>query len=79
MENDINSSEILRIKISENPRKSFLQSLDRGMNKIRKRYIFELYMTQAFFFPQSQNFNTTRPGDSSLVGHPTLKHQSAKL
>ena len=39
-----------------------LQSLDRGMNKI----------TQAFFCHLSQNFNTTRSGDSCLVGHPIV-------
>ena len=40
MENDVNSKEILCNKISVNPRKGFLQSLDRGMNKIKKTNIF---------------------------------------
>ena len=33
-------NEILCIKISENPRKGFLQSLDRGMNKIKNPIFF---------------------------------------
>ena len=40
MENDVNLKEILFIKISENPRKGFLQSLDREINKIKKTHIF---------------------------------------
>ena len=40
MENDVNSSEMLCNKISENPRKGILQSLDRGMNKNQKTNIF---------------------------------------
>ena len=32
-------------KISENPQNGCLQSLDRGMNKIKKRIYFELYIT----------------------------------
>ena len=34
------SQKNLRNKISENPLKGFLQSLDRGMNKIKKKNIF---------------------------------------
>ena len=34
MKNDVNSQEMLCNKISENPRKGFLQLLARGMNKI---------------------------------------------
>ena len=45
-------------KISENPREGFLQLLDRGMNKIlKKEYIFEPYVTKAFFCPRSWNFH----------------------
>ena len=63
---------MLSNKMSENPRKVFLQSLDRGMNKINKQIFFELYITQAFFCPLSQNFSTTRSGDSCLMKHPNL-------
>ena len=43
-------------KISKNPRKGFLQLLDRGMNKIKKKqYMFEPYVTQAFFRPRSRD------------------------
>ena len=46
-------------KISENPRKGFLPLLDRGMKKNIKKtqYIFEPYITQAFFCPRSWNFS----------------------
>ena len=37
MKNDVNSQEMLWNKISENPRKGFLQLLARGMNKIKKK------------------------------------------
>ena len=40
MENDVNSKELLCNKISENQRKGFLQLLDRGMNKFKKRLYF---------------------------------------
>ena len=40
MKNDVNLQEMLCNKISENPRKGFLQLLARGMNKIKKRNIF---------------------------------------
>ena len=40
MKNDENSQEMLCNKISENPRKDFLQLLARGMNKINKTNIF---------------------------------------
>ena len=40
MKNDVNSQEMLCNKISENPRKGFLQLLARGMNKIKKRIYF---------------------------------------
>ena len=42
-------------KISENPRKGFLQLLARGINKIKNEYIFEPYLTQAFFCTRSWN------------------------
>ena len=42
-------------KISKNPRKGFLQSLDWGMNKNKYEQFFELYITQAFFCPLSWN------------------------
>ena len=45
---------------------------DGGLIKSKNKYFFELYMAQAFFCPMSQNFNTTRSGDSSLVGHPNV-------
>ena len=38
------------------------------------KYFFELYITQAFFCPLSQNINTTRSGDSCLVGHPNVQY-----
>ena len=43
------------------------------MNKIKKRIIFELYITQAFFCPLSQNLNITRSRDSCLVEHPNVQ------
>ena len=70
MENGVNSKEILCIKFSENPRKGFLQSLDQGMNKIKKRIYFRTLHHSSFLLLFSHNFNTTRSGDNSLVGHP---------
>ena len=62
-----NLCDFIRNFVYQNFRKStksfYFQSLDRGMNKIKTEYIFELYITQAFFCPMSQNFNTTRSGD----------------
>ena len=55
MENDINSYEILCIKIAENQRKSFYASLVRGMNTTKK-YLFEFYVAQAFFYPPVTEF-----------------------
>ena len=40
MKNVVNSYEMLCNKISENPRKGFVQLLARGMNKILKNNIF---------------------------------------
>ena len=51
-------------KVSEYPRKGFLQLLARGMNKIKKNeYIFEPYVTQAFFCPRS----------FGILGHPNVQ------
>ena len=36
-------------------------------------------MSQAFFCPLKYNFSTTRSGDSSLVGHPSVHRQSKVL
>ena len=38
-------------------------------------------MEQVFLYPLSQNFNTTRFGDWSLVGHPSVHgfHENIKL
>ena len=55
MKNDVNSQEMLCNKISENPRKGFLQMLARGMTKFKNEYIFERFVTQAFFCPRSWN------------------------
>ena len=55
MKNYVNSQEKLCNKIYENPRKGFLQLLTRGLTKLKNEYIFEPYVTQAFFCPRSWN------------------------
>ena len=56
-------------KISENPRKGFLQLLARGMNKIKKRIYFEPYVTQVFFAPGNGMFH----GKKCILGHPNVQ------
>jgi len=51
MENYVNSKEMLCHKIAENPRKGFLQSLDRGMNKIKKQIYFRTLHHSSFLLP----------------------------
>ena len=51
MKNDVNSQEMLCNKISENPRKGFLQLLARGMNKIKKRIYFRTLRHSSFLLP----------------------------
>ena len=64
------------MKISKNPQKGFLKSpCIVGWTKLKNDYIFELYITQAFFCPRSWNFTTTRSRDFRLVGHPNVQHQ----
>ena len=60
-------------KISENPRKGFLQLLNRGMKKKNKKkniyiYKFEPYVTKAFIVPGHGMFH----GKSCILGHPNL-------
>ena len=55
--------------ISVNPQKGSLQSLDRGMNKIKKRIFL---LTQAFFCPLSWNFTTTRSVFFYVPSHVSL-------
>ena len=51
MKKDVNSQEMLCNKISENPRKGFLQLLARGMNKIKKRIYFRTLRHLSFLLP----------------------------
>ena len=67
MENDINSQEILCIKVPENPRKGILQLLDWGMNKIKKRIYFRTIRHPSFLFHSVMEFFT-----EFFLGHPTV-------
>ena len=51
MKNMKNSQEMLCNKISENQRKSFLQLLAQGMNKIKKRIYFRALRHSSFLLP----------------------------
>ena len=62
-------------KIFENPRKGFLQSLDRGINQIKKRIFFELY-THAFL-PSSHGI-LLPPVPFCFLGHPNVHILSLK-
>ena len=55
------------IKISENPVKRFFTIA--GWTKLQNEYIFEPYVTQAFFCPRSWNFFH---GNSCFLGHPNV-------
>ena len=68
MKNYVNSEEMLCNKISENPRKYFLQLLARGMDKIKNEYIFEPYVTQAFFCHRHGMH-----GKKFFLGHPNVQ------
>ena len=50
---------------TENPRKSFLQLLARGMNKIKNEHIFEPYDTSLKL--------SFAPGHGMFHGHPTVQ------
>ena len=51
MKIDVNSLEMLCNKISENPRKGFLQLLALEMNKIKKRIYFRTLRHSSFLLP----------------------------
>ena len=55
-------------KISENPRKGFLQLLARGMNKIEKRIYFRTLRHSSFLLPPVMECFT----EKSILGHPTV-------
>ena len=57
-------------KISENPRKGFLQLLAQGMYKIKKTifFFFELHITQASFALCHGILLATRSGDAVFLG-----------
>ena len=56
-------------KISENPRKGFLQLLARGMNKIKKRNIFSNPTSLELSFPPGHGMFH---GKRCILGHPNV-------
>ena len=47
-------------KISENPRKGFLQLLERGMNKIKRRIYFRTLRHSSFLLPRAMECFTEK-------------------
>ena len=72
MQNDVHKKFCL-LKFPKIREKFFFIIAGSGVRtKLKNEYIFELYITQAFFCPLSQNYSTTRSGDSCFVGHPNV-------
>ena len=63
-------------KISANPRKGFLQFLDRGMNKIKKPIYFRTLRHSNFLFPSVIEFFTEKV---VFLGHPNVHISGGSL